>query len=254
MFPGHGGQFVGMSRGLFRNHASARDVAEEAEEVSSLPLRQFAMKGPSQELSRPQILEPLLVATAISYTDILRDAGRHPAIVAGYSAGELAALYAAGVVGRSEAIQIAVWRGEILGKAAAEFRGGMYAVRGLSSSQIEQTVVRAVASGAAVAIAADNAPKHTTITGLEADLAALSLTLARIGGEVLPIEVAGPWHGAWLETAALGLFEHLRTLPFAPPNVNLYSGVSGRIETDPNQLRFSLAATIYRSIQWRQRG
>jgi [acyl-carrier-protein] S-malonyltransferase len=251
MFPGHGGQFVGMARDLFRKHPTAVEVAEQAERASGLPLRRIATVGPVDELTRPEVLEPLLTASAIAYVDILTQSGRRPSAVAGYSAGEVAACYAAGVLGRGEAILASVWRGELLREAAGEFLGGMVAVLKLEFPAVERAVKAARDEGAAVSIAGENAPAHTTVSGLDSDLATLAATLARLGGEVRPIPVAGPWHGPWLTTATLGLVEKLRGLPFARPGVTLYSAVTGRPEDDPDRLRGGLAATLSRTVQWR---
>ena len=251
MHPGHGGQFAGMARDLFRKHPTAREVAEQAERASGWPLLEIARRGPSHELARPEILEPLLTATAIAYVDILKGSGRRPSAVVGYSAGEVGAYYAAGVLGRAEAILISIWRGELLAEVARECPGGMAAILKLEASTVEQVVRSATSRGAAVSIAGDNAPEHLTVTGLDADLADLTLTLARLGGEVRSIDVAGPWHGPWMIRATLELADRLRGLSFARPNVSLYSGVTGRAEDDPDRLLASLAATLSRPVQWR---
>ena len=176
MFPGQGGQFVGMSRALFSKYPHAREIGEEAEAVTGLPLLRLARQGPAVELARPEVLEPLLAATSIAYVDILHGAGIRPSVVAGFSAGEVGALYAAGVLTRVDALRVACWRGELLRAAAETFPGGMNAVRGLDTH-----VVRRAAADAdgRVAIAAINAPRHVTITGVHEDLDQLSHTLAR---------------------------------------------------------------------------
>ncbi len=107
MFPGQGGQFVGMSRALFGKYPQARAIAEEAEAVAGLPLARLARQGPAAELARPEVLEPWLAATSIAYVDILHDAGLRPSAVAGFSAGEVGALYAAGVLTRGDALRVA---------------------------------------------------------------------------------------------------------------------------------------------------
>ncbi len=125
-------------------------------------------------------------------------------------------------------------RGELLRGAAETFPGGMNAVLGLDT----RVVRRAAADGGGrVAIAAINAPRHLTITGVDADLDRLARTLARAGGALHPVDVAGPWHGPWLLSAADTLAARLATIPFHRPAVLVYSGVHGRIEDDPDRLR-----------------
>jgi [acyl-carrier-protein] S-malonyltransferase len=249
LFPGQGAQYPGMGRRLWDRFAQARSIAEEAEALSGLPLREIARRGPADRLRRCDVLEPVLAAVSLSYAAILREHGRAPAFVAGYSAGEVAALCCAGAITRTDALRIAVHRGRILQDAAAARPGRMIAAYRIPAAVVA-AVVAELAPRGALAIAAWNAPDHVTLAGDEATIGLAERRLLRLKAEVAPIDVAGPWHCHLLDRAAERAAGVLEAIPFRAPTVPVYTSASGRIETDPGRLRRDLAEQLRAPVRW----
>src|SRR3954447_17527969 len=84
---------------------------------------------------------------------------------AGHSLGELAALAAAGVLERDDALRLVVLRGKLM--ADADDRGSMLALVGASGEEAEE-----IAAAAGVTVANDNAPGQVVLSGDRDRLAA----------------------------------------------------------------------------------
>ncbi len=251
LFPGHSSQYPGMGREVLEASATAREIFAETEELSELPVRKVMLRGPAERLSRPALLEPALTALSLAHAALLAENGLAPDCVAGYSAGEVAALHAAGVLSRTSALRLAVLRGQILERAAGRPAVRTVALYAIPSHQVED-LVRDLKSRGLIAVAAWNSEDHTTVTGTpelvhEAERRALVL-----GGVASVVEVAGAWHSPAVADAAAEAWDRSREIEFRPPRVPLYAGLSGRPESDPDQIRLCVARQICQPVLWQQ--
>jgi [acyl-carrier-protein] S-malonyltransferase len=250
LFPGQGTQYPGMGCALWEKSARARDIVAEAETLSDLPLRQIARRGPDSRLRQCDVLEPLLTAIAAGYVAWLREQGLDPDCVAGYSAGEVAALYTAGVFGLSEALHIAVLRGRILHQAAQTLSGRMVGIYRVPAAAVEE-IVAALQQKGMIAVGAWNAPDHTTIVGEPALVGEAERRALALGAELSVIDIAGPWHCPLAAAAARQLAAALEAIPFQDPRLPAYTSASGRLESEPARLREGLATQVYLPVCWR---
>lgn len=249
VFPGQGSQYPGMGWELFRRFAVAREWLVAAEELSRQPLAERAQRGPLAELTRPNVLEPLLAALNCAYVDYLRERGLRPACVAGYSAGEVAALYAAGVLDRHQVLRVAVLRGNILERWAANLEGGMVALYGVPATVLEGLACEAGAAGH-VSVGARNGPRHLTVTGTRAAVAIVERRALAAGANSAAIDAAGPWHCPLLADASQELLERLRGVSFRAPRLPVFVCATGKPAFDPRALKAHSAAQLSRPIEW----
>jgi [acyl-carrier-protein] S-malonyltransferase len=249
LFPGQGSQYIGMGQGLFELSASAKEIFDEAEAISGLPLRELSVNGPAERLRDCDVLEPLLTAISLSYAAFLRQQGVHPSFVAGYSAGEVAALYSAGVVGLRDALKIASLRGKILHQAARSLSGKMLAVYRLGAQVVEEIVADLETQGV-IAVAAWNAPDHTTIVGDEGVMAKAQREAVLFGAEVAAVDIAGPWHCRLAEHTAKRIGAALSDIRFSFPRVPIYMSSTGTIGCDPDTIRRCLVEHVYKPVRW----
>jgi len=247
VFPGHGSQYVGMGQALLRDTLQGRAWLAHAEEVSGLPLGDYAAHGPVAQLARPTVLEPLLAAVSCAYVDWLRAADLRPAAVAGYSAGEVAAMYAARVFDAETCLRIACLRGEAL--AAAALPGGMISLHGLPVAELIELVVE-VGQDESVGVAAYNGPRHLIVAGSPIALARVAARGHALGAEAGALDAAGPWHTRLADTARRQLIAALAALPFAMPCIPVWLGSSGAACGDSAALRRSLADSIVLPVRW----
>jgi [acyl-carrier-protein] S-malonyltransferase len=250
VFPGQGSQYAGMGRGFFFDTTpQVRRVFVEAEDISGQPLREISKHGSAELLRNCEVLEPLLTAFAISYARLLRLRNEHPRAVAGYSAGEISALYCAGVLTQTDALEIAALRGRILQSASIAAAGRMCAVIGLPAAQIEPWVADLRREGT-IAIGGRNAPDHLTVSGETSVMRRFEEQAATAGAEVYPLEVTGAWHSSLAQRSIPRLAAALGSFRFRKPHVPFYSSVTGQHEQHPERLRQNLVEQVCKPVLW----
>lgn len=252
MYPGQGSQYPGMGQRLLSEFAKAREVLREAEEYCGIALSQIRERGPAASLTRPAVAEPLITALQIAYTDCLLEAGRQPAVVAGYSAGETAAFYAAGVLSRSDALRVAAIRGAVLEnyvdihcKMINVTRLGVSAIVDCLDNHFEPELHRCD-----LAIAGWNAPDSVTIVGKIDVVRRVGAELQGLGAIVADVDVLGPWHTARLQPASALIRRKLREVKFSNPTCLLFVSATGNVEDEPDALADALSTQVATPVMW----
>ncbi len=249
IFPGQGSQSAGMARGLLKEFAAARHIMEMAEQVSGQPLNRIRQFGPLIDLRRPEVLEPLLTAVNIAYAHYLLDQGINPDAVAGYSAGEVAALHVAGALTLEDALRAATIRGRLLARAVSD-SCKMVAVTHLSGEQILDVIAERHLNGS-VDIAGWNADDQLTLVGDCEQVLEMERALIRLGGDITSLEVSGPWHSPKIQWLADRIFEELSPIPFESPSIPIVTSLSGCSQREPNVLRRHLAQQVAAPVLWK---
>jgi [acyl-carrier-protein] S-malonyltransferase len=128
VYPGTGAR-PGMAAAL---HASDPALLDRhlrlADEVTGLPVRRSCLNGTAEQLDRPDVAAPALLAFQLALTEMARSEGVEPALVAGHGLGEYAAAVAAGVLAAPDAMRLLVLASRLLGAARED--GDLQAVRG----------------------------------------------------------------------------------------------------------------------------
>ena len=246
MFPGQGCQTPGMGRQLIGDFQLARDVLQQASELHGDDLNAIRMRGPAELLARPDVAELLIAAIQIGYASLLKDAQIRPDVIAGYSAGEVAAFFASDVLDRNDALQAAAIRGRVLRKWMRS-TSRMISVTRITASRVEQILNQ---SGLPVEIACCNSTNHVAIVGDEEAIGQIERILLREGATTAPIDVAGPWHSRTIVQAAEEIESLLQPLQFHAPQVSLYLSATGECVQDVHSLKHHLAAQVALPVLW----
>jgi [acyl-carrier-protein] S-malonyltransferase len=249
MFPGQGSQYPGMGRELLRHYPVAGEVLAEAEELAGIELSAVRERGPLDAMTRVDVVEPLLAAISIGYAQVLLDAGLCPDVVAGYSAGEVAALYVAGVLSRLDALRVATIRGRVL-SAHMERDARMVAVSRLARAHVASILASLDVPPSSVEVAGWNAPDHVTIVGLDPSVRLAERLLVRQGAETSEVAVSGLWHSRCLSRAAEQLHEAFQDVPFQTPRIPILTSARGERVDSPSELRQDLASQVALAVQW----
>ncbi|MEU3755589.1 beta-ketoacyl synthase N-terminal-like domain-containing protein [Streptomyces olivoreticuli] len=164
--------------------------------------------------------QPALYALQCALVRLWRDLGVAPDTVTGHSAGEYAALYAAGALSLEDGLRITAERGRLMQRHCAE--GAMIAV------PVDRTTADALAAevpGVETAVA--NGERGHVLAGPAAAVPRLSALLEERGirGERLP--VARAFHTALMDPVLEPLRAVLGTVTFRPVTVPLVSGLDG---------------------------
>jgi len=188
--------------------------------------------------------QPLVVAASLAAWSALAPHLPRPALVAGYSVGEISACAVAGAFPLDDAVTIAARRADIMSAAAAA-RGdqGMAAVSGLPAGVLADLLAQ---TGCEPAIAL---PASTVAGGPRDGLALLQARVLEAGGHVTPLPIDIASHTSLLQ-AAVAPLRDLFAAHAAAPALPLLAGVSAEAVHGAGQVADALARQAARTIQW----
>ncbi|MDT0616556.1 type I polyketide synthase, partial [Streptomyces lancefieldiae] len=132
VFPGQGGQWVGMGRELWESSPvfaeQLRACARELAPWLSWSLTDTVCGGPdAADLDRVDVVQPVLFAVMVSLAEVWRSLGMVPDAVVGHSQGEIAAACVAGALTLGDAARIVALRSRLLATVAGQ--GSMAGIR-----------------------------------------------------------------------------------------------------------------------------
>jgi [acyl-carrier-protein] S-malonyltransferase len=194
----------------------------------------FPRAGESTRFAQPAIF----CASLAGWDALGLDAGA----AAGHSLGELAALAAAGVLERGDALRLVVLRGALM--AEADDSGSMLALVGASPDEADE-----IAAEAQLTVANDNAPGQVVLSGPRERLARAERIAKDRGRRALPLDVAGAFHSPAMEPAVEPFRKALDETELHEPRLQVFSCMTTQPFTD---VRAELAAALTRPVRWRE--
>lgn len=255
LFPGQGSQAVGMLAGLADAHPSIRDTFTEASDVLGYDLWSLAQSGSSEQLSKTEVTQPLLLTAGVAMMRAWREAGgSEPRLAAGHSLGEYTALTAFGAFQLVDAVKLVEARGQFMQQAVADGVGAMAAVIGLADAAIETLCAEVAAATDTVIDPVNyNAPGQLVIAGHATGVEAVLPKLKEAGAKrALRLPVSAPFHCALMRPAAEQLSEVLGSMDIQAPSVPVIQNVSLKSESDPSVIRTQLIQQTYSPVRWTQ--
>ena len=225
VFPGQGWQWNSMGRALEGEPtfvASLRDCAEAVADHSGFDLLDAWRQGPEagrwNEIDR---IQPLLFALQVALASQWRAWGIEPDAVIGHSLGEVAASHVAGSLGLDDAARVICRRSRLLRRV----RGGAMAAVDLDRTACEELLAQGPEG---LAIAAENGPRSTVLSG---DPEALESVLAQLEADGVfarRIQVDVASHSPWVDPLRDDLLAELAPLEPRAGSVPIFSTVEGR--------------------------
>ena len=190
--------------------------------------------------------QPLIVAATLAMWEALRAHAPQPALVAGYSVGELAAWSVAGAVSPADAVDLAQTRAELMDRCLAESPGqALLAVTGLPPPR---TGTLAAPQGFHVAIVTGG--DSCIIGGPAGSAAQAESLLAAAGARVtqLPVEIAS--HTPFMANAVAPFAAALRASPLHATDTPVLSGIGAVRLTSREQAVEHLSRQLAEPVVW----
>ena len=249
LFSPQGSQLVGMGRELAERSPAAAAVFAEADEVLGWAVSDTCWNGPADRLDDTRQTQPCLLATSIAALRALEEVAHPaPAMVAGHSVGEYAALVAAGVLDLAAGLRLVSQRAELMAGAGGD--GGMAAVIGLDRETV-QAVVDGLSRPTELVVANDNAPGQVVISGLRDALEAAEEPLRAEGARrILHLPVSGAFHSPLMAGVAGQLATAFEAETWHDARVPVVSNVSAEALTDADRIRALLAEQVRSPVEW----
>ncbi|HBT46333.1 MAG TPA: [acyl-carrier-protein] S-malonyltransferase [Peptococcaceae bacterium] len=240
-----------MGKELAEKFTVAADTLAEADTVLGRPITRLCFEGPEEELARTEVTQPALLAVEVACLRVLLEQGVKPAAAAGHSLGEYAALVAAGSLTFADALRVVDRRGRLMAAACEHGKGGMAAVLGLDSRQVEE-ICRRVKAGL-VEPANFNAPGQVVIAGEKEGLKEAAELAGKAGARrVVPLKVGGPFHSSLMEPAAEGLKGVLCEVEVADPRIPVVANVSADYIKGAGEIPTGLVEQVARPVRWEE--
>lgn len=250
IFPGQGSQSVGMMQG-WGDRAEVRTTFAEASDALGEDLWRLVTDGPADRLNQTLHTQPAMLAADIAVWRVWQAAGdATPALLAGHSLGEYAALVAAGSLGFADAVRLVRFRAEAMQAAVPEGVGAMAAILGLDDAAVRAACAEA-AAGEVVEAVNFNSPGQVVIAGNKAAVErAMALAKEKGAKRALPLPVSVPSHSSLMQSAADRLLAHLQGVAIAAPSIPVLHNTDVRSHADAAAIRAALAKQLHTPVRW----
>jgi acyl transferase domain-containing protein/acyl carrier protein/NAD(P)-dependent dehydrogenase (short-subunit alcohol dehydrogenase family) len=251
VFPGQGSQSPGMLDRILSQSASAQATLNEANRVlRALGTSEFddlcrlsASKNAAESIW--PIQGSMLIADLV-YGAAWLEKYPVPDVVLGHSLGEPAAMVFAEAWTLEEAIKFVHRRAAVVARNG-DLESGLLSV--LAPLEEVETVLRNFALP--IQITHDNSPRQTVVGGRRSDLSEFQKHIASKRWSSLMLNVPVAFHTNLLSTAQLALVDAARKLELRPPRIPIFSTVTGRLTSDPDELRRNLIDQLTRPVLYR---
>jgi [acyl-carrier-protein] S-malonyltransferase len=241
VFPGQGSQNLGMGADLVDIPAT-KSRLQQAQDILGWDVMEICLNRES-ELSQTLYTQPCLYVISAILSDLMKEAGLSPAIVAGHSLGEYAALYAAEVISFKVGLMLVKRRAELMTTAP---KGTMVALVGFNRDRLEQQVSQIPN----VVIANDNHNGQIVISGTSKGVNAV-LETVKVRRSV-PLKVSGAFHSPLMAGISLEFNRILQAATFNSGKVPVLSNVDPLPTTDASILKKRLMQQMTGQVRWRE--
>lgn len=255
IFPGQGSQVVGMGKEFFDKFQLVKDLFSEADETLKFKLSKLILEGPKNELDLTINTQPAIFLVSYSIYNVIQKEFKinlnKAKYFAGHSLGEYSALACAKYLNFSDTLKILKLRGEAMQNSVPKGEGGMVAILGTTTENIEKILIENKANFFAQ-IANDNSEGQIVVSGKLNDLEKMCqfLKVKKIKNILLP--VSAPFHCSLMNKATEIMKKHINELNFKEGTNNLVSNVTAKNLSDPNQIKNLLIQQIENRVRWRE--
>lgn len=242
-FPGQGAQYAGMGRTLYENDAVFRaafdDCLRAFDGVLGLDLRERMFSDDASALAPTSVTQPATFALEYSLARQLMALKVQPAAMVGHSVGEFAAAVLAGVMRLEDAARLVARRGALMQALPA---GTMLSVR-MPAADLLPLLPEGIS------LAADNGPAVCVAAGPSDAIENLRVALEAKGIVAKALQTSHAFHSAMMEPAVEPFEALVREMKLSPPQLPIYSTLTGRLltaeeATDPHYWARHLRETV----------
>ena len=258
VFPGQGSQSIAMLDAFVAacdRHPAVRDTLAEASDILHQDIAALIAAGPVEQLGLTANTQPVMLTVGVAIYRAWRAAGGGtPAVVAGHSLGEYAALVAAGALDFRDALPLVRFRALAIQEAVPVGTGAMAAILGLDDDAVRACCVEAefeAAQGEVVEAVNFNAPAQVVIAGHKAAVErACAAAKAKGAKRAMMLQVSAPFHSSLMKPAADRLSKYLAGVAMAAPNIDVVNNVDVAVRHDAAAIRDALVRQAAGPVRW----
>lgn len=239
---------VGMGRSLVEHYEIAAKLFRKASDILEYDLQQLCFEGSIEKLTESCYCQPALFVHQFAAAKILQECvGQSQFKLAmGLSIGEVTALAIAGVFDFETGVKIVQKRGSFIQDACAMTCGGMMSILGATVDSVKK-----LCNLCGVEMSNINGPGQIVLSGERDKIRYANEVAASVtGGKTMTLNVAGAFHSSLMEPARNYFAEFLQKIPFKAPKMKVVSNVTGKLVSDPKQIKTLLIQQIVSPVYW----
>lgn len=252
VFSGQGAQKTGMGKDLYDRSAAAAEIFRKANDILGWDLMDLCFNGPDEKLTESRCCQPAIFTVSMAALAAFQEKfpQAKPVGAAGLSLGEYGALCCAGYLTFADALKVVSMRAELMDAACKEAPGAMASV--LTNGSVSVETFKKICSECGIWVANYNNPMQTVISGgVEGVAKAVEIFKAAEGvRKVIPLNVAGAFHSGMMAGAGEKLRDVLAPISIMPAAIPVAQNFTGKITTDPSQIKENLVRQVAGSVQW----
>ncbi|MDP2751861.1 MAG: ACP S-malonyltransferase, partial [Rhodocyclaceae bacterium] len=251
VFPGQGSQSLNMMA-AYGDHPVIKATFDEASQVLGRDLWTLVTEGPVEAMNQTVNTQPLMLTADVAVWRLWKAlGGAQPAMMAGHSLGEYAALVAAEAMQFSDAVPLVALRAEAMQAAVPEGIGAMAAILGLDAAIVQAVCRETEQAGQVVEAVNFNSPEQTVIAGHQAAVAQAAETCKAKGAKrAILLPVSAPSHCRLMQPAAEKLAGFLATIPMTAPKIPVVNNVDVVCAESAEDIRAALVRQVASPVRW----
>ena len=248
LFAGQGAQHPAMGVDLIEASPAAAKVFAIADEVRPGTSEQ-CRSASKEELSQTENTQPCVFVHDLAAAAALHERGVVPAVCAGFSLGEVAALNFAGAFDTRAGFELVCERAALMAAAAERHPGGMRAVIKLDAAQVENLAAQAGEDCWPVNY---NSPQQTVVAGAPDALQTLDVLVKEAGGRAMKVAVSGAFHSPYMAEATEGLATYIQDGHAPSPLLIpvMANMTAAPYPADPRAASDVLANQVSHAVRW----
>ncbi len=255
IFPGQGSQSVGMAKDLYNKFNTVKDLFNKADDTLKFSITKLILEGTTEKLNETENTQPAIFLVSFSIFQLIKkDFGidlNKASYFAGHSLGEYTALACAEALSFSETLNLLKIRGKSMQEAVPKGKGGMAAILGSNTEQIEK-IINENKKKYECYIANDNSNGQQVVSGKMEDLDLFMIDLKKNNIKTIKLPVSAPFHCKLMNNATKIMQNEIQKSDFKNPINTLISNVTNQEVKGSSLLKELLIKQIESRVRWRE--
>ena len=255
VFPGQGSQKVGMGSDLYKNFSYLKDKFEQADECLGYKISELIFNGPQEKLNQTTYTQPAIYLIGNIICEVLKKEtdffDKKFNFFAGHSLGEYTALALSNSITFEQGLLLLKNRGESMQSAVPLGEGGMLAVLGIETNEINK-IIKDNFENIKCFLANDNSKGQLILSGKNIDLNNFALILKEKKIKNIKLPVSAPFHCELMNLATRNMEKIINGQDLRNPTYKVVSNVTAKEYTSTNQIKDLLIKQIESPVRWRE--